>query len=667
MIDKDTIEKIKEAADIVEVVGDFVTLKKSGSSYKGLSPFTSEKTPSFFVSPSKQIFKCFSTGKGGDSIKFLMEHEGTSYVETLKYLADRYGVEIQEKEESPEQILAKNEKDSLFIVLNFAKEYFLKQLKETDEGKSIGLTYYKERGISDESINTFDLGYSVEAWDGLYKEATRLQYSEDILEKAGLIIKKENKTYDRFRGRVVFPIHNLTGKVIAFGARTLKTDKKVPKYINSPETAVYHKSDVLYGIHQAKNEIRNKNNCFLVEGYTDVISMYQAGLKNVVASSGTSLTEGQIKLISRYTQNITVIYDGDPAGIKASIRGIDLILEQDLDVNVVTLPEGEDPDSFSRSLGGVGFQQYIDKHSRDFISFKTELFLSEAKDDPIKRASVIKQVVETIAKINDSIKRTVYFQQCSSLLNIDENTLISEYNKIVLKRSQEGNKKTSSRPSIQKGNTGGGPSGPGPDGFDPPPIFIPGEDEPYIPPSQESAEPLVDEEKEIEYSYEREMMRLLLNYASFDLDDENVLYQYLLEELEGVEFQKEVYVRIIKEFKDNIAKGVLCDAHYFLKSEDEEIQGEVIDLVTEKYEVSEGWKENLIFVPKDSDILSNLAYKNIMRLKLKKCQIKSDEMMKEIMNSQSVEDEVLYQKMYLKFRDSAIQISNALGIVVSGK
>ena len=380
-ISDDNIQDIKNRIDIVDVIGDFVTLKKVGGNYRALSPFTNEKTPSFYVSPSKEIYKCFSTGKGGDAISFVMEVEGISYIEALKYLATKYGIEIQEEELTDEQIKAQNERESLFIVLNFASEYFQDLLHKSDEGKSIGLSYFKERGFTEATIKKFDLGYTLDVWDGLLKAAKERGHTEAMLEKAGLILtsEKEQKKYDRFRGRVIFPIHNVAGKVIAFGARTLRSDKKQPKYLNSPETEVYHKSNIVYGLFQARQAIRNADLCFLVEGYTDVISLHQSGVENVVSSSGTSLTKEQISLISRYTKNITVLYDGDSAGIKASFRGIDMILENDLDVKAVVFPEGEDPDSYSRSMSSEAFQQYLEDNAQDFITFKTNVLTEGGK------------------------------------------------------------------------------------------------------------------------------------------------------------------------------------------------------------------------------------------------------------------------------------------------
>ncbi|MFN3840875.1 MAG: DNA primase, partial [Cyclobacteriaceae bacterium] len=376
MISRSTIDEVKNRIDIVDVVSDFVSLKRSGQNYKALSPFTNEKTPSFYVVPSKGIFKDFSSGKGGDAITFVMEHEGLGYLEAIRYLAKKYGVEIIEEEQSAEDQASQNERDSLYIVMNFAKEYFKNLLHHDDEGRSIGLSYFRERGFNDRTLEKFDLGYSLNQWDHFEKHALGSGFSASVLEKAGLVISKEDgqgKTYDRFRGRVIFPVHNLAGKVVAFGARTLSTEKNQPKYINSPETDIYHKSNVLYGLYQAKNEIRKQDFCYLVEGYTDVLSLHQSGIENVVASSGTALTEEQIRLMRRFTENVTVLFDGDAAGVKAALRGIDLILKGGLNVRVVLLPDGEDPDSYSRKMGSTEFSQYLKDNTKDFISFKIDL------------------------------------------------------------------------------------------------------------------------------------------------------------------------------------------------------------------------------------------------------------------------------------------------------
>jgi len=441
MIDKGTTERIIETAEITDVIQDFVNLKKRGTNYLGLCPFHNEKTPSFNVSPSKGIFKCFGCGKGGNAINFIMEHEGLSYPEALRFLANKYNIEIEEKELSAEEIEQKNIKDSLQIVTNFAAKHFHDNLKNHQEGRSVGLSYLKERSIREDMIDKFDLGYSLDQWESFTQAALKKGFKQDYLEKTGLTIVKEDKRYDRFRGRIMFPIHSLSGNVIGFGGRTMKKDEKTAKYINSPESEIYHKSNILYGIYHAKKAITKNEKCYMVEGYTDVIALHQKGIENVVASSGTSLTENQIRLVKRFTPNITIIFDGDPAGIKASLRGIDLILEQGMNVKVLLLPEGEDPDSFSQKHSASDLVQYIEENEEDFIQFKTRLLSEEAQNDPVKRANLINDVVRSISMIPDGIMRTVYIKNCSSILDIDEKVLYEETNKIRNKKARQKHKR----------------------------------------------------------------------------------------------------------------------------------------------------------------------------------------------------------------------------------
>ncbi len=441
MIKKETIDAIFEAARVEEVIGDFVQLKKSGSNYKGLSPFVNEKTPSFMVSPAKQIWKDFSSGKGGNAISFIMEHEHFSYPEALRYLANKYQIEIEETEQSDEEKQALNERESLFVVSEFAKKYFHNILLKTDEGLAIGHSYFKERGFTEETIKTFQLGYSPDQWDAFTKEAFAKGYQLEFLEKTGLTIVKDDKTFDRFKGRVMFPIQSMSGRVLGFGGRILTNDKKAAKYLNSPESDIYHKSKVLYGIFHAKQEIASKDNCFLVEGYTDVIQMHQAGIKNVVASSGTALTPDQIRLINRLTKNITVLFDGDAAGMRASLRGIDLILEAGMNVRVCTFPDGDDPDSFARKTPIDELQNYLKNNATDFIRFKANLLMKDAGNDPIKKADVIRDIVVSISKVPDHIQREVYVQECASIMDISEDVLFSTLAQIGKKELQEANKK----------------------------------------------------------------------------------------------------------------------------------------------------------------------------------------------------------------------------------
>jgi DNA primase len=443
LISKETIEKVFDQARVEEVIGDFVQLKRSGSNMKGLSPFVNEKSPSFMVSPVKQIWKDFSSGKGGNSVTFLMEHEHFTYPEAIKYLANKYGIEVEETIVSNEDIEQANEKESMYLVSEFARDYFHKTMLNTDEGQAIGLSYFKERGFTKETIEKFQLGHSPDVWDAFTKEALGKAYKLEYLEKTGLtIVKQEDgKTFDRFKGRVMFPIQSMSGRVLGFGGRILTNDKKAAKYLNSPESEIYHKSKVLYGIFQAKQSIAKQDNCYLVEGYTDVIQFNQSGIENVVASSGTALTPDQIRLVNRLTNNITVLFDGDAAGLRASIRGIDLILEAGMNVKVCSFPDGEDPDSFAKNNSYEVLKQYLDENSKDFIQFKADLLVKEANNDPIKKAELIRDMVQSISKISDHIKREVYIKECSRIMDISEEVLYNTLAQMLKKDISEANKK----------------------------------------------------------------------------------------------------------------------------------------------------------------------------------------------------------------------------------
>lgn len=441
MISRSTIDQVFEAARVEEVIGDFVQLKKSGSNFKGLSPFSDERTPSFMVSPVKQIWKDFSSGKGGNAVTFLMEHEHFSYPEAIKYLAKKYGIEIEETEQTSEQKEMANERESLYLVSEFAKDYFHSSLLKTEEGKAIGATYFKERGFTPETIEQFSLGYSPNQWDAFTSQAIKKGYNLEFLEKTGLTIVKEEKQFDRFKGRVMFPILSMSGRTLGFGGRILTNEKKAAKYLNSPESDIYHKSKVLYGIYHAKQTIAKVDNCYLVEGYTDVIQFYQRGIKNVVSSSGTALTPDQIRLIRRLTPNITVLFDGDAAGLRASLRGIDLILEQGMNVKICTFPEGEDPDSFSKKNSLEDVTLYLEENAKDFIAFKASLLASEAKGDPIKKADMIRDMVVSISKIPDVIKQEVYVKECSRIMDISEEVLFNTLAQILQKEQRDAGKK----------------------------------------------------------------------------------------------------------------------------------------------------------------------------------------------------------------------------------
>lgn len=443
LISKETIEKVFDQARVEEVIGDFVQLKRSGSNMKGLSPFVNEKSPSFMVSPVKQIWKDFSSGKGGNSVTFLMEHEHFTYPEAIKYLANKYGIEVEETIVSDKDIEQANEKESMYLVSEFARDYFHKTMLNTDEGQAIGLSYFKERGFTKETIEKFQLGYSPDVWDAFTKEALGKAYKLEYLEKTGLtIVKQEDgKTFDRFKGRVMFPIQSMSGRVLGFGGRILTNDKKAAKYLNSPESEIYYKSKVLYGIFQAKQAIAKQDNCYLVEGYTDVIQFNQSGIENVVASSGTALTADQIRLVNRLTNNITVLFDGDAAGLRASIRGIDLILEAGMNVKVCSFPDGEDPDSFAKNNSYEVLKNYLDENSKDFIQFKADLLVKEANNDPIKKAELIRDMVQSISKISDQIKREVYIKECSRIMDISEDVLYNTLAQMLKKDISEANKK----------------------------------------------------------------------------------------------------------------------------------------------------------------------------------------------------------------------------------
>jgi|TARA_Y100000385_G_scaffold74023_2_gene74719 DNA primase len=440
LISKSTIDQVFDAARVEEVIGDFVQLKKAGSNFKGLSPFSDERSPSFMVSPVKQIWKDFSSGKGGTSVSFLMEHEHFTYPEAIKYLAKKYNIEVEETEQSNEDKIQADARESMYLVSEFASSYFKNILLKTDKGQAIGKGYFKERGFTDMTIETFGLGYSLDEWQAFTDEALKKGYAIEYLEKTGLTIVKEEKRFDRFKGRVMFPIQSMSGRVLGFGGRILTSDKKAAKYLNSPESDIYQKSKILYGLYHAKQSIAKLDNCYLVEGYTDVIQFHQTGIKNVVSSSGTALTSDQIRLINRLTKNITVLFDGDEAGIRASLRGIDLILEQGMNVKVCTFPDGEDPDSFARKKTEQELRQYLENNAKDFIAYKASLLMKDAKNDPVKKAGLIRDMVTSISKIPDRIQTEIYIQECSRIMDISEEVLFSSLAQIKKKSFEEANK-----------------------------------------------------------------------------------------------------------------------------------------------------------------------------------------------------------------------------------
>lgn len=644
-ISRTTTERVRERADIEDVVNDYVPLKKKGQNLWACCPFHNEKSPSFSVSPAKQIYKCFGCGKAGDPIQFVMDIEGIGFGEAIKHLAQKYGIEVEEdKATTPEDIQAYNERESLYIALNYAKDFFVKNL-ETEEGRAIGLSYFKERGFSQSIIEKFDLGYTLDGWDHLLKAAKAAGHSEEILLKAGLILQKEgdpSRLYDRFRGRVTFTIHNLGGKPIGFGARILTQDKKQPKYINSPETEVYHKSDVLYGMFQAKKSIREKDNCYLVEGYTDVVSLHLSGIENVVASSGTSLTENQIKLIKRFTDNVTVLFDGDAAGIKASLRGIDMLLEGGLNVKAVVFPDGDDPDSYSRKVGSEEFNTYLTSHAQDFIAFKIGLHAEEASNDPVKRADLIKQVVLSLSKIPDPIIRTVYIRQSANLLEIDEEIIQVELNKIILKGQKDQYFRDQRDQESQE---------------TPFEDFLPTQEEPVSYSSQLVAQ-------------EREMMRMLVNYGFEMVSEELSVCAYLLQETEELKFETPVFNKILNLYKEALANNLLPQPEYFLNSPDAEVKKEIINMITRKHEISKLWEErHQIFTITEADDLAKSVYDNILRLKQKVVKKMLEEARFKIKEAQDRKDtndsmdDLL--KVYMELKGYQTEIDKQLGIVIS--
>ncbi|MFH6935674.1 DNA primase [Flavobacterium sp. FlaQc-30] len=529
MISQNTIDTVFETARVEEVIGDFVNLKRAGSNFKGLSPFSDERSPSFMVSPAKGIWKDFSTGKGGNSVKFLMEHSQFTYPEAIRYLARKYNIEIEETEQTDAEKAMTDVRESMYLVSEFAAKYFQDVLVNSEEGKAIGLSYFKERGFTNETIKKFDLGYSPETWDALTKEALGKGYKLEFLESTGLTIAREDRPFDRFKGRVMFPIQSMSGRVLGFGGRILTNDKKAAKYLNSPESDIYHKSKVLYGIYHAKQSIAKQNNCYLVEGYTDVIQFSQAGIENVVASSGTALTPDQIRLINRLTRNITVLFDGDAAGLRASIRGIDLILEEGMNVRVCSFPDGEDPDSFARKNSHDDLVAYLENNSKDFIQFKASILMNEAKNDPIKKADLIRDMVTSISKIPDRIQREVYIQECARIMEISEQVLVSTLAQLIQKDLAEVAKKQKqeqkpfevfrNQPPKNASFSGGDPEDPR---TGPPDDYYPGE--PSYP--QEQAEKV-----DILYGFERKIIEILLLYGSVLEDFEDV---FLKADEEGV-------------------------------------------------------------------------------------------------------------------------------------
>lgn len=622
MIPKDTVDKIIETARVEEVVGDFITLKKRGANLLGLCPFHGEKSPSFTVSPAKGIYKCFGCGKAGNSVNFIMEHESLSYPEALRYLAAKYNIEIVEKEITPEEKAQITEKESLYIVTNYAQKYFTDNLWNTDEGKSVGLSYFRERGFTDEIIKKFQLGFSFEDRKAFSKAAIAAGYKPEYLVKTGLSILSDkhvegtpitiNDIFDRYTGRVIFPIHNGTGKVIGFGGRILNSDKKFAKYINSPQTDIYDKSKVLYGLFFAKKQITQEDNCYLVEGYTDVTSMHQAGIENVVASSGTSLTVDQIRLIHRFTKNITILYDGDVAGIKASFRGIDLILEEGMNVKVLLFPDGDDPDSFSKKVSGDDLKAFIKKNSLDFIKFKTNLLFEEARHEPVKKAALVKDIIESIAIVPDAITRNEYITECSHILQVDEQTLVFQV-------------KASRDKKIAKKN------------FQPETTVVEQQNisENTNQEVKDDLQKLLDADLNPFAEQEKNLVRLLLHYGTHLIEIEHrnedneiitaevSVAEFMLHELEQDElsFVDSTYELFLYEFKIQMQKEVIPNADYFVKHRNPQLAQITINLISSNDQLSEKWKtKHNIMVAHETDNIKKTIHHDLFIYKEKRLQ-----------------------------------------------
>ncbi|QTN37927.1 DNA primase [Cryomorphaceae bacterium] len=657
MIPKETVDRIFEAARIEEVIGEFVQLKRSGSNLKGLSPFSNEKTPSFVVSPAKQIYKDFSSGKGGSVVNFLMEHEHFTYPEALRYLADKYGIEIEEKEQTPEELKAANERESLFIVSKFAAEWFHDQLK-TDEGRAIAYGYLRERGFSDQTIEDFQLGYNPDQWTALTDSAIEAGYQLEYLDKAGLTIVRDEgaKKFDRFKGRVMFPIHNLSGRVIAFGGRTLKSDKSVAKYVNSPETSIYSKSKVLYGIYQAKQTIVKEDVCYLVEGYTDVISLYQAGIKNVVASSGTALTPDQIRLIRRYTPNVVILYDGDPAGIRASFRGIDLILSEGMNVKVVLFPDGEDPDSFAKSRSNEEVTAYLDAEAKDFLQFKSQLLLEEAKGDPVRRAALIREILTSVSKIPDRITRDVYVRETARMFEMGEDVL---YNELAQQRRKDQNnqRKREQRSSEREVED---------------PMSV------VHRPVKGPSKPTLPED----FEQEKGIIALLLNHGSHGMEIENPewdeevhaeedrteqisLAELVVEDIlgDGLSFRDERFAKVFNSIVEGIDEGEVRDGQFFVRSEDQELSALASELLSEPYELSDWSKRQIFVATRESKIEEDMRQK-VLRFKERKVLLLRKEVTEELKKELDDATRQAHLQRLLKLNQVAEHLSKPLGRIL---
>jgi len=648
MISRETIDNIISAVKIEEVVGDFISLRRRGVNLLGLCPFHNEKTPSFTVSPVKGIYKCFGCGKAGNAVGFIMEHEHLTYPEALRHLARKYHIDIEEEVQTPEQIQETSEKEVLFNLNEFARKYFSSVLFDTEEGKAVGLAYFRERDIREDIIKKFQLGFSPDPWNAFSEHAIREGYKKEMLLKTGLALEKEGRLYDRFHSRVIFPIHSASGRTIGFGGRILTSDKNRPKYVNSPESDIYNKSKTLYGIYFGRNAIAQKDNCYLVEGYTDVISLHQAGIENVVASSGTSLTTDQVRMIQRYTSNITILYDGDPAGIKASFRGIDMVLEQGMNVKIVLFPDNEDPDSFARKNHPSETEKFITVNAVNFISFKTRLLLDETKNDPIKKAGLIKDIVASISLIPDAITRTLFIRECSDMMSVPEQVLVNEMNRIRRNRL-----------SKELQGQGGAVEIPEPD---------------IISTAQRGIETDISSAE----NQEKEIMRLLLLYGTdivhIDQPDQNkdmvkvpvMVADYMVHDIRRDElgFDNRIYAAIFEEYGSGLDIDQVPERSFFLGHEEKEIAYAAVDLIFTPYELSQNWgKHNVMIDIEEDRLLVRLDYA-LLSYKARKIDRMLEELHKQLHGNDSAEDVKLLQTRFKELKAKSVQIHGKLNRIV---
>jgi DNA primase len=629
VIPKETIDEIFQTARVEEVIADFMSIKKSGSNYKAKSPFVDEKTPSFMISPAKQIWKCFSSGKGGNVVSFLMEAEHMSYVEALKWLAAKYNIEIKEDRElTPEEIQSASTRENLSIINEFAKNHFKRNIFENEQGKAIGLSYFIERGFREDIIKKFDLGYCLDQSNAFTESALAKGYKLEYLVKTGLTKVKDGRSFDFFRGRVMFPIHSIAGKVLGFGGRTLKSDKKIAKYFNSPESELYNKSKILYGLYFAKNSIIKYDMCYLVEGYTDVISLHQSGIENVVASSGTSLTEGQINLIKRYSDNITILYDGDAAGIKASFRGIDMILSQGMNVKVVLFPDGEDPDSFAKNNSDSEVKNYIEENAKDFIVFKSDILLKESGNDPIKKAGLIRDIIISISLIPDSIKQQIYLRECAGLFDMSEQLLTNELAKLKRDKLFKDNKQNrfKNNKNQQQNNPTSPINEPPPEALIPP-EYLTDEQRKKLEDYNNQKLKQVDVKDQL-YFQEYDIIRLLLTYGVFEVKldalegDKKVstnLTEHIISEIDkdNLELKNPVFKKIFNEFKKGLLEDTILPQSHFTKFPDKEIMDLAINIIAdnEKKQLSPEWINKKVRTKAEIDLLERAVRESVYSYK----------------------------------------------------